>query len=575
MLAQCLGDFKAAIFLGHALYWSKHLAQVQPHRKGWFYMSATQWTVATGLSAREQSSVREALVERGLLLEALAGRPAVMHYKVELERTAQLLGLPSMAWDDMAKLFRSSIRFYKPLVDICGNVGAGLYLSYLLNRQSFVLRNPPQGNSIEMFPGEFTYRPEQARIALCLGIKAQRNARAKLKSAGFIREGRSSQETVSTRVNLMAIASCLQAQGERSIRKSAPRKHASPKALQDIALVKSSRGKAPPHRTAPLKRAGGTEANRQLKLFTPMGLIAQWSPTPQAEERLSPQDDAASLAEKSGAVSSAAGLVMSLFAPGKLATVHSGNSGAKFSTDSDTSGNRDALLSMSVCPFVDPNLPFCRNYIEQGISSYFQTTTTTQASVDSRDSENSSRRRVGNSGKSKDPDAETATENGIDAERSVVQSSALVSHLARQADVAQAKCQALIPPSGLDPLTQASVLSTVAKAPKELRQSFLDELAGHLSIPSKLIHNPAGWLHGLIRNHGEGFVVLAMAPQIAAQRAKRQQHQDRLTNAVPVPAAGANLATSKVEEDSEIKRATLQRLRELKVSFAANKEQRK
>ena len=66
-LAELLG-FKAALFLGHALYWSRHLARTQPKRNGWFFMTARQWEQATGLTTREQASVRELLVERNLLI---------------------------------------------------------------------------------------------------------------------------------------------------------------------------------------------------------------------------------------------------------------------------------------------------------------------------------------------------------------------------------------------------------------------------------------------------------------------------------------------------------------------------
>lgn len=603
LLAQRLIDFKAAIFLGHALYWSKHLEQVQPHRKGWFFMSAAQWTRATSLSAREQASVRTALVKRGLLLEALAGRPAVMHYKVDLDATAQLLGLPRMTWDDMTELFRSSIRFYKPLADICGNVGAGLYLSYLLHRQSYALRNPSQDNStIEMFPGEFTYRPEQARIALCLGVKAQRNAREKLKAAGFIREGRSSMEVVATRVNLMAIASCLQAQGEKTIRKSAPRRHATSGPASTFAVV-PAQGSSSQSNAASLKRAGHAAPQRQLSLFSPLGLISHWRPSAVADNQLSPQDDAANLNNKSGTGSTAAGLVMSLFAPGRVEKIQPIEIEAKLSTGQVTRGNTDALLSMPICPFVGPNLPFCRNYKEQGISRYFQTTTTTKP-VDNLPVDKTSRRRVENLENKTKPKSETAALQKIGGNGPEWPLESLVDHSQWGASVkdkkslkspeiertvmrskspsdtvhAAAPDLTLILPVGLDAFTKQAILGTITQAPPEHRQSFLDELAGHLLIPTKTIHNPAGWLHSLIRRSREGFVALAMAEQVAAQRLKRQQHDARMAGIAsgPVDAVAAAIGSQVPDTgaddagaQSESKRVNLQRLEELKASFAA------
>lgn len=612
LLAQRLIDFKAAIFLGHALYWSKHLEQVQPHRKGWFFMSAAQWTRATSLSAREQASVRTALVKRGLLLEALAGRPAVMHYKVDLDATAQLLGLPAMTWHDMTDLFRSAIRFYKPLADICGNVGAGLYLSYLLHRQSYALRNPSQDNStVEMFPGEFVYRPEQARIALCLGVKAQRNAREKLKAAGFIREGRSSLEVVATRVNLMAIASCLQAQGEKTIRKSAPRRHPASGPASTFSVV-PAHGANPKSNAASLKRAGDAAPQRQLTLFSPLGLISHWRPNAgmAADNHLSPQDDAANLNNKSGTGSTAAGLVMSLFAPGRVEKIQPTEVTAKLSTGSVTRGNTDALLSMPICPFVGPNLPFCRNYKEQGISRYFQTTTTARSPVDNFTDEKTSRRRVENLENRERPNSETAVEqknaaNGLEwaSERakqvsqwgdSVAGKKSLKTPGIKQEAIRpkppSAPSQAMAPdlglilPVGLDAPTKQAILGTITQASPDLRQSFLDELAGHLSIPTKTIHNPAGWLHSLIRRHREGFVALAMAEQVAGLRVKRQQHDARMAGIAsgPVDAKAAAATTSQkpvsgeadLDGPSESKRINLQRLEELKASFAAKAKTR-
>ena len=612
LLAQRLDDFKAAIFLGHALYWSKHLAQIQPHRKGWFFMSAAQWTQATGLSTREQVSIRSALVARGLLLEALAGRPAVMHFKVDLARTARLLGQPDLTWSGMTELFRSSIRFYKPLADICGSVGAGLYLSYLLQRQSFVLRNPPLNSSaVEMFPGEFVYRPEQARIALCLGSKAQRNAREKLKAAGFIREGRSIQEVVATRVNLAAIASCLQAQGEHTIRKNAPRKRPVHDAVHDLAVVPADTNLL--SGAAMLRRSGTNLPQRQLHLFSPVGSISRWPFDRVADDRLAPQDDAATLINTSfAAADTPAGLVMSLFAPVRVERTQPQEPAAnhlcspspavsaaapdvlasiKLSTEAPASGGRNALLSNPICRFVEANLPFCRNSKEQGIPRYFQTTTST--SVDNAEHSTFGRRRIEKDEACR-PEAavvhvvardwstqaaggDSSQEAGNRDRKSEISPACLVvPHVHEPMSIGE-EATGLILPNQLETSLRAGVLATVAQAPSELRQSFLDELAGHLAIPSKKIHNPAGWLHSLIRRHAEGFVALAMAPQVADLRARQRRHQERLAGAVArgsVQEVTGSTLGREIEPapvDSEIKRANRQRLLELKSAFTTSR----
>jgi hypothetical protein len=632
LLAQRLNDFKAAIFLGHALYWARHLHQSQPHRKGWFFMSAAQWTQATGLSTREQVSIRSALVARGVLLEALAGRPAVMHFKVDLQKAAELLGQPDMSWASMAELFRPSIRFYKPLADICSGVGAGLYLSYLLQRQSFALRNPSTDEStIAMFPGEFVYRPENARIALCLGIKAQRNARDKLKAAGFIREGRSSLEVVATRVNLSAIASCLQAQGKQTIRKNAPRQRSTREPIRDLALVNAAQGRFSKHETgAMLKRVNADEARSQLSLFTPVGLVSRWDFQRAAPDRLAPQDDVATLRQPGAqgeagqaALESATGLVMRLFTSGRADSTQSNDAAPsstfktkaqvsgdlatpKLSTDSVTSGYSPALLSIPICLFVEPNLPFCRNYKEQGISRYFQTTTTPP--VDNLGGLAVGRRRVEFAKKPEHRNSETAADQRINANGSI---SATVNDLITgQGVCSQSQEKALktpkikppsfvevsavsigersepfaglVVPDTLAPDMRAGLLATVARAPADMQQPFLDELAGQLAIPGKVIHNPIGWLHSLIRRHGDGFVALAMAPQVAAQRVAYQRHKERMAetvasastcdaslsffDAVPTSAAPAVQVV-----DSQAKRVGLDRLRELKQAFASQR----
>lgn len=600
LLAQRLNSFKAAIFLGHALYWSKYLAQAQPHRKGWFFMSAAQWAEATGLSAKEQTAVRSELIQRGLLLEVLAGRPAVLHYQVNLLATAQLLGLGALTWDNMSELFRSCIRFYKPLADICNGVSTGLYLSYLLQRQSFALRNPQVDSyTIELFPGEFTYRPEQARIALCLGIKAQRNARAKLKAAGFIREGRATNEVVATRVNLSAIASCMQAQGQKSIRKPTARRTTSVKV--DLALIQAPKTPASPITpTAPpitsLSRSGLPQ--RQLSLFAPMGLAKALAPARvDSLAADAPMSDNSTLASPTA---SASALLKSLFAPGMRGQPDVQDAAAtltptapqvsELSTDSDTSGNPVALLSVPNCLFVGPNLPFCRNYIEQGISRYLQTTTTPP--VDNFAGDKPSRRRIEKDSEIQKPETAVNKKNDAAAPMRAIRDAfeasggggGLSSGIAPvdseiqsdgkpgDGDLAAVELHL---PDRLDPSMRAGVLATIAQASPDLRQAFLDELAGHLAIPSKTIHNPIGWLHSLIRRYRDGDVVLAMAPQVAELRLRRQRHLERLSAMTPVQ-AGAERSPPMADpskSESEVQRTERQRLKELRASFQAPAKQ--
>lgn len=126
-------------------------------------------------------------------------------------------------------------------------------------------------------------------------------------------------------------------------------------------------------------------------------------------------------------------------------------------------------------------------------------------------------------------------------------------------------------PDRLDPSMRAGVLATIAQASPDLRQAFLDELAGHLAIPSKTIHNPIGWLHSLIRRYRDGDVVLAMAPQVSEQRQRRQRHLERM-NAGSEVAPHADLPSvlpEPAKAESEVQRNERQRLKELRASFQA------
>ena len=131
-------------------------------------------------------------------------------------------------------------------------------------------------------------------------------------------------------------------------------------------------------------------------------------------------------------------------------------------------------------------------------------------------------------------------------------------------------------PDRLESSLRAGVLATVAQAAPELQQDFLDELAGHLAIPNKTIHNPIGWLHALIRKHQSGFVALALAPQIAELRHRRQRHEERLASA---GAAQPDQGPSRVgvpesvgmDQDSEVRREHRQRLQELRAAFVVKR----
>ncbi|MBR5950875.1 MAG: hypothetical protein IKZ87_05510 [Actinomycetaceae bacterium] len=184
-LAAKLGNFKAALFLGHALYWTRHLAESNQRMDGWFYMSAQRCQDVTGLTTREQGSVRRLLRELGLIEEKLAGVPATLHYRVNLPALVQWAGLPCTAPGNKVAALKAvdtwlndSIRFYRPLADCAGSLAGGLYLSLLVQKQR------------EWRGADGFSHVTQQRISelLAFGSKTQRNAREKLKAIGLLQE---------------------------------------------------------------------------------------------------------------------------------------------------------------------------------------------------------------------------------------------------------------------------------------------------------------------------------------------------------------------------------------------------
>lgn len=560
LLAQCLENYKAAIFLGHALYWSRHLAHTQPQKHGWFFMTARQCQDATSLSTREQVAVRDLLVCRGLLEEALAGKPAKLHYKVNLHAVAKLLDpqkLQQLSWETLTKLFQNSIRFYKPLADVAGSTGSGLYLSYLLSQQYHSFQ---QQRSPFLEQGEFMVRPEDVRIALGLGIKSQRNAREKLKAAGFMQEGRSHREQVPVRINLAAILACVQAQSGRKLRQNTINKSAAPRSalppakpannplrLLATALKQNSNALGQPH-IDPLKFGASFTPSkldvrgRQLSFFgstfsAPSTRLTTTASTPQVA-RLQGNNSRA---------------VMSMFARVSVSSAHAVKSAPSLpatvqrptlSTPADQGKNEFALLSNTICPFVETNLPFCRNIkVLQGIKN---TTTTARDPypVDNFEIESSGRRSRVLEIKNTYPNApETAPETpiqvdqGVDRHRSSQPAPDPAKSISDPIESIGSLASSVVLPTALEAHWHSGILNALSEVTIADRQTLLDELAGQLVLPNKTIHNPVGWFISLAKRFMNGTAVLAFADKVKAEREQRNRALQAYQDAVNRPAA--------------------------------------
>ena len=507
-LAERLG-FKAALFLGHALYWSRHLARHQPRRNGWFYMTASQWQTATGLTTREQVAVRANLVEAGLIAEHVSGRPARLHYRVDAGRLAEWAGLhadfegaPTVTWNAFAPWLKDSIRFYQPLVAVSGSVAAGLYLSYLLGAQHQAVR----GYRCEI-SGFFQVSQDDVRLALCLGSTTPRNARERLRDQGLIVERHSG-----VRVDLDALQRALTSANQPTLSSpmlqlvdtNGPKGDAVSTTEEVAGALRWLAVSA--HRPVgePITLADRQADQRQLKLF------GRWLSDSESGQAATKQvarmfgqpdttipvatelaDSAQEVRPSTEAVPCQQVAVLSKLEPAVLSKL----------------GGKVAENANLPCRFVETQLPFCRTHIQE-LNKVRTTTTTAQAREEELSpsfDKTASRRRL--------------------SQKNIQQPEQTVD----QIDEAAASLQM---PDCLPTGWHDGVRSTLASAPVEIRQSLLDELEGQMSMQGKNIQNTPGYLYALIRRHHQGTLELALAPAIAAKRASRQRAEAAIAQAL-------------------------------------------
>lgn len=588
-LAERLDNFKAAVFLGHALYWTRHLAKTGAHRGGWFFLTAKQWQQATGLTTREQTTVRELLVREQLLTEHLAGKPARLHFKVNLQQLTAWANLPQehaksehgspLGWEALAPWFGQCVSFYRPLSDLTGSVAGGLYLSYLLQQQrrALVARascRGPQGD------GYFRVSQEDIRIALCLGPKTQRNARDRLKRAGLVHE-----YSTTVRLNLGAIMACLQGQEQKPLpsrgRKpqhamhlvSAPATVLPVPKPTPIAPMAQAVRQVPPEMTAePLRRwlaSPSKPAAKQLPLFGPMVAVTG---------AISTQHD--------GSAATPVSQVMRMFAPrASTPALHPGgqNSAGQNTVPSASAPRSDtpecqsfALLSKLEstnaetskleCPNVETKLPFCRNHINRVFNK--PPTPLTRDPGQPRPGDNSAVQQHEECGRgrrdehSQDSHEETAAPAPVPKEPIVQQQEAS----APSAEPAAETAAPLVMPDRLEAEWLVGVHKVLATAPQAIRQPLLDELQGHLGS-NKAIHNPPAWLHALVRHHEKGTLVLTMADRIATKREIEHERAARqeARSAQECPSAAQAAASEPHRNNSDTAlsaRAKLDKLRQ-------------
>ncbi len=147
-LVDLTDSVKAALLLSQSLYWTRHGRHVQ-RDGGWFFKTAEQWTLETGLSMKEQSTARTVLRELSILTEERRGLPARLYFRVELEALARRLegaaecmsaGAVSTRNCFVTELLGAPVAFHRALATVAGGVHAGLLLSRALHAMRYQLR---------------------------------------------------------------------------------------------------------------------------------------------------------------------------------------------------------------------------------------------------------------------------------------------------------------------------------------------------------------------------------------------------------------------------------------------------
>lgn len=526
-LVKACGSPKAALMLGQAIGLSRTWLQRDRSRNGWFWMTAADWQSATGLTAREQESAREALVESGLWEERRTHNPSRLYFRVHLATVAQALGLqqkPAGAgidtdgpdvwqWDaaTATNVLGDSLMFFKPLADLAGDFMAGLLLSLLLAQQRMALRS----RSVDEY-GRFRVQFGSLVDEVVIGQKAMRNARDRLRRAGFITEqstGSGPGTRVNVGVNLAAMMACLQEQPST--------------AMQDR-VAQARLGRRGPDRQRPIaprtkitntlstiagiQQFDGEQDASQLSLLeAPFSVDQALTPTSanSVEQPIVEVPALLSIAEKAGTAPSAPGVV--------------------------------ALLSIadeSDGPFVDCD-PALLSIAYTENNKDRETTTTAEPPPDAMSID----------GQSGSCSLEVQSTSKLPAETSL-----------DEAD--------LIVPDGID---RQRALQTVRNVPAPLRQIVLDELAGNMLSKRKTVEAPLGLLHFLAKEASAGRLVPTRALEVRQVREARALAAAREATTqlatVSRPTETPVVATS---APSEAATAALVKLRELRSRIASN-----
>lgn len=205
LLATVTGNVKAALFLSHAISWSRYVHKSQPDRDGWFWLRTADWHEGAGLSGREQATARIILKGMGILEEKRIGVPAKIWYRVNLDKLGHLVAASAgrqfeeWSWDRaaMLHLLGQPVPCHRILIKVAEGVVGGLILSYLFRATRRDLSDGGDGEWMHIPVGH-------TREFLGITPKQQRRARERLRQAGLVEEAfeRAVQPKLLTRLNL-------------------------------------------------------------------------------------------------------------------------------------------------------------------------------------------------------------------------------------------------------------------------------------------------------------------------------------------------------------------------------------
>lgn len=191
-LARITGHPKDAMLLSQLVYWTRRGRDVGSNG-GWVHKTREHWFAETGLSREEQENARRRLRDRNLVMEWRGGRPACLHYRLDVQAmstavraSCRMVGplpvsIEAIRTDEGAlqELLGPTVAFRRVFVDLVGNVNAALLLSRMVQLQR---------READQQATWFTQSGLEWQRSLGLNRVQQENARRRLVRQGLIRE---------------------------------------------------------------------------------------------------------------------------------------------------------------------------------------------------------------------------------------------------------------------------------------------------------------------------------------------------------------------------------------------------